>query len=131
MGVRGFGSLRAPFDLAPQGDPAESAAADLRKIRERVCLPGQWREVPVVKTAAGFTDDFNANGVVYNSLTVTVKTGTVYAWHTQNANANRTPDYIFSASDTKQIALSPREWDTWSFYANGGAAEAMFIFGNV
>jgi hypothetical protein len=131
MGARGFGSLRAPFSIEEPENPEIAAAKYLKAIKERVCLPAEWREVPVVVSAAGFATDANFNGAVFDCLTVTVKTGTIYVWHRQNNNANQTPDYIFSASDTKQIALAPRAWDTWSFYASGGAAEAMLVFGNV
>lgn len=131
--LAGFGSLSAPVDLSER-DAAEQSQEmndDIHAIRQRVCLPGEWNEVPVVVSATGFAPDFNANGRVFNCLTATVKTGTIYVWHRQNSNANQTPDYIFSASDTKQIAIAPRKWDAWSFYASGGACEGMLIFGNV
>src|SRR3954470_5384239 len=95
--LAGFGSLSAPVDLA-EHTPAEQTQEmqdDIHAIRQRVVLPGEWNEVPVVVTAAGFATDFNANGRVFNCLTASVKTGTIYVWHRQNSNANQTPDYIF------------------------------------
>jgi hypothetical protein len=104
---------------------------DIHAIRQRVVLPGEWNEVPIKwSAAAGFADDFNATAGVQLS-----DRHRENRHHLRVAPAklkrNQTPDYIFSASDTKQLAISPRKWDTWSFYASGGACEGMLIFGNV
>lgn len=125
---RGYGALRAPIKDEPIGDPQVEMVRLLRAIKARAVPQPIWRRIDVSLSAGEFQGTAY-NDEPINSMTVTVSTGIVYVFEGSTNNAGQKPDYIFSAADSRQIALAPGAYQ-FTFYSAAGA-EAIFKVGNL
>jgi hypothetical protein len=126
----GYGSLRRPITKEEPRDLNRQIADDIRALREKAVPPKVWQKVPLSITSGAFvTQRFNRTR--FSILTVTVTAGTLWVYFGNTSNASQTPDLVFSAGDTRQIAISDQEWDDWSFYASSANTTATVYVGQV
>jgi hypothetical protein len=127
---RGYGSLQAPVLREEPKDLTKQIADDIRALKTKAVPPPVWQKVPLSITSGAFAFQ-NFNRTRFSILTVTVTAGTLWVYFGSTNNASQTPDLVFSAGDTRQIAISDQEWDQWSFYASGANTTATLYVGQV